>query len=143
MVVAWCCGLWQLVHAMLMTFLYIMPSVISGYGNILLPLQLGVPEMACRRVVTRRRLIGHYTGRYWYSTQQALLYHTVQCPCSTVLQYTTIVCLSTGACSESICECVYTHWWCALHVVHNTPCVLHHLLVHLSTIHDTTWNTPS
>ena len=43
-------------------------------------------------------------------------------------------------------ECVYTHRWCALHVVHNTPCVLHHLLVHLSTPYPlpytTTWNTP-
>ena len=30
----------RLVHAMLMTFFFIMPAVISGFGNLLLPVML-------------------------------------------------------------------------------------------------------
>jgi len=37
-------------HAMLMIFFFIMPAVISGFGNMLLPLILGVPEMVFPKV---------------------------------------------------------------------------------------------
>jgi len=37
-------------HAMLMIFFFIMPAVISGFGNMLLPLILGVPEMVFPKI---------------------------------------------------------------------------------------------
>ena len=37
-------------HAMLMIFFFIMPGVMSGLGNLLLPVQLGVPEMMFPKV---------------------------------------------------------------------------------------------
>nr|QHQ98622.1 cytochrome c oxidase subunit 1 [Namystynia karyoxenos] len=37
-------------HAMVMIFFYIMPTVISGFGNIMLPVFLGVPEMVFPKV---------------------------------------------------------------------------------------------
>jgi len=37
-------------HAMLMIFFFIMPAVISGFGNLLLPCILGVPEMVFPKV---------------------------------------------------------------------------------------------
>lgn len=37
-------------HAMLMIFFFIMPAVISGFSNLLLPSLLGVPEMVFPRL---------------------------------------------------------------------------------------------
>ena len=37
-------------HAMLMVFLLIMPGVMSGLGNLLVPIQLCVPEMVFPKV---------------------------------------------------------------------------------------------
>lgn len=37
-------------HAMLMIFFFIMPALISGFGNLLLPVILGVPEMVFPKV---------------------------------------------------------------------------------------------
>lgn len=37
-------------HAILMLFFFIMPGVMSGLGNLLLPVQLGVPEMMFPKV---------------------------------------------------------------------------------------------
>jgi len=37
-------------HAMLMIFFFIMPTLISGFGNLLLPVILGVPEMVFPKV---------------------------------------------------------------------------------------------
>jgi len=37
-------------HAMLMIFWYIMPSLFSGFGNLILPSLLGVPEMIFPRI---------------------------------------------------------------------------------------------
>jgi len=37
-------------HAMLMIFFFIMPAVISGFGNLLLPVILGVPEMVFPKI---------------------------------------------------------------------------------------------
>lgn len=37
-------------HAMLMIFFFIMPGVMSGMGNLLVPLQLSVPEMLFPKV---------------------------------------------------------------------------------------------
>lgn len=38
------------VHAMLMLFFFIMPGVMSGLGNLLVPIQLCVPEMMFPKV---------------------------------------------------------------------------------------------
>ena len=35
---------------MLMIFFFIMPGVMSGLGNLLLPVQLGVPEMVFPKI---------------------------------------------------------------------------------------------
>jgi heme/copper-type cytochrome/quinol oxidase subunit 1 len=37
-------------HAILMLFFFIMPGVMSGLGNLLVPIQLGVPELMFPKV---------------------------------------------------------------------------------------------
>ena len=37
-------------HAMLMIFFFVMPATVSGFGNILLPLSNGVPEMVFPKI---------------------------------------------------------------------------------------------
>lgn len=37
-------------HAMLMIFFFIMPAVMAGFGNVFLPILLGVPEMVFPKI---------------------------------------------------------------------------------------------
>lgn len=37
-------------HAILMLFFFIMPGVMSGLGNLLVPIQVGVPELLFPKV---------------------------------------------------------------------------------------------
>ena len=60
-------GLWvshvKLLHAMLMIFFFIMPGVMSGLGNLLVPIQLCVPELIFPKVNNLGISVGtHYSG---------------------------------------------------------------------------------
>ena len=60
-------------HAMLMLFFFIMPGVMSGLGNLLVPIQLCVPEMVFPKVNNLGGVISspHYT---WSNSTHASLY---------------------------------------------------------------------
>ena len=58
-------------HGILMLFYFIMPGVMSGLGNLLVPVQLGVPELMFPKVNN----VGTTTMRMTQHAQYVLAYY--------------------------------------------------------------------